>query len=523
MRAKTMHTVDDGKVFNPWLVAFVVSIATFMEVLDTTITNVSLTHIAGSLAASQDESTWVLTSYLVANGIILPLSGWLSSVIGRKRFFMICIAGFTMSSLMCGLADSLPMLVFFRLVQGLAGGGMQPTQQAIVMDSFPPERRGAVFGITGMTMIFAPILGPTLGGWITDNFSWRWIFYINVPVGILALALVYQVVRDPAHAMATKIKKIDYIGLGFVVLALGALQMMLDKGQQDDWFSSHFIVTMAVVAAISFIAGVIWLLRQKDPVVDLSLFSDRSYALGTVLIFITGFVLYSSSALLPILVQSQFGYDAMMAGMVLSPAAFCVMFLMPISGKLVSKVPARYLVMLGMSACCTGCVIAATSMNLSLSYQDFVWMRSVQMMGVPFLFIPVSTLAFLNVPKEKSTRASSLFSLARNMGGSFGIAVVTTVLARQSQLHQSHLVNRLVPGDPVYDGAVQNLVSAGMSHGLTHDSAVSSAMGMLYRHLLSESSILAYQDCFAFLAALLGVGVVLTVFLPLNRPRAKAA
>lgn len=515
------NVIDGERHFNPWIVAMVVSLATFMEVLDTTITNVSLSHIAGSLSASREESTWVLTSYLVANGIVLPLSGWLSGVIGRKKFFLLCIAGFTFASFMCGAATSLPMLIFFRLIQGLAGGGLQPTQQAIIMDSFPPEKRGAVFGITGITLICAPILGPTLGGWITDNFSWRWIFYINIPVGILAFLLVTQMVRDPAHAVAKGIKKIDYIGLGLVALSIGALQIVLDKGQQDDWFSSAFITSFAIISVISIIFAFFWLRSQSNPVVDFSLMKDRSFFLGTFLIFVTGFVLYSSSALLPILVQSQFGYDAMLAGLVLSPGAVSVLVLMPIAGQLVSRVPARYLVLIGLFFCGLGCFMTSTHMNPYLDYNTFVWMRAVQMLGIPFLFIPVSTLAFMNVPKEKSTKASSLFSLSRNLGGSVGIALITTYLARRSQTYQGYMTDRLVPGDPVYENALHNMTANGTAHGLTEAAASSVAHSTIYQQLLGQSSILGYQDAFMLMTLLIGCALVAALFLPMNRPQAK--
>jgi DHA2 family multidrug resistance protein len=515
------NVIDGQKHFNPWIVAMVVSLATFMEVLDTTITNVSLSHIAGSLAASRDESTWVLTSYLVANGIILPLSGWLSASLGRKKFFMICIAGFTAASLACGLATSLPMLIVFRIIQGLAGGGLQPTQQAIIMDSFPPEKRGAVFGLTGVTLIVAPILGPTLGGWITDNFSWRWIFYINVPVGIMAFTLVSQMVRDPEHAIARGLKQIDYIGLSLVVMGIGALQIMLDKGQQEDWFESNFIIAMAVISGLSLLSCFLWLMDRKDPIVDLSLLRDRSFALGTILIFVVGFVLYSSSALLPLLVQSEFGYDALMAGLVLSLGAVAVLFLMPVSGQLISRIPARYMVMFGLFMCGLGTFMTAMYLNPGLDYRSFVWLRAVQMVGLPFLFIPVSTLAFMKVPKEKSTKASSLFSLSRNLGGSVGIAVVTTYLARHTQIHQSQMVDRLVPGDPVFDTAMHNLTVSGMAHGLTQTAASSNATGVIYKELLSQSSILAYHDAFMFLAALVSVAMIAAICLPMNRPGVK--
>ncbi len=508
--------------FNPWLVAVVVSLATFMEVLDTTITNVSLSHIAGSLSASQEESTWVLTSYLVSNGIILPLSGWLSGLMGRKRFFMLCIAGFTIASLMCGVAESLPMLIAFRLLQGLAGGGLQPMQQAIIMDSFPPERRGAVFGITGITMIVAPIMGPTLGGWITDNFSWRWVFYINIPVGIFALMMVYLMVRDPDHAKKQKAGKIDYIGLGLITLGLGALQIVLDKGQQEDWLSSSFITTFLITATAAIGSAILWLSTRKDPIVDLTLFKDRSFAIGAVLIFITGFILYSSSAVLPIMLQSQFGYDATMAGLVLSPGAIAVLFLMPISGQLVSRLPARYLAMFGLTVTALGCYLNAIHINPDMSYNTFVWLRAVQMLGIPFLFIPVSTMAFMNVPKEKSSKASSLFSLMRNLGGSVGIALVITHVTRLGQTNQGQMTGRLIPGNPVYENAVDTITASGVAHGLPQAAAHSNAIATIYHELLSQAAILSYSQTFGLFAAIAAFAVIMAFFLPMNNPRAKA-
>ncbi len=516
------RTIDGEKHFNPWLVAVVVSLATFMEVLDTTITNVSLSHIAGTLAATTEEGTWVLTSYLVANGIILPLSGWLSNVMGRKRFFLLCIGSFTFASFMCGIAESLPMLIVFRLLQGLAGGGLQPTQQAIIMDSFPPEKRGAVFGITGITLIVAPILGPTLGGLITDNFSWRWIFYINIPIGILAFFLVSLTVRDPDHARARGVGKVDYIGLSLVALGLGALQIVLDKGQQDDWFSSGFIVFFALTAALGLGFSILWLIGRKDPIVDLSLFRERSFAIGSVLIFITGFVLYSSSALLPILVQTHYGYDATLAGLVLSPGAVCVLFLMPVSGKLVSKIPSRYMVLFGFFCCWLGCFLSSTHINPDLDYKSFVWLRAIQMLGLPFLFIPISTLAFMNVPKEKSTRASSLFSLMRNLGGSVGIAIVTTLVARGSQQHQAFLTGRLQTGNFVYDEKIQILTQAGIAGGLPPAEASSMATGTVYRMLLEQSSLYAYADTFFVLSLIVAGAMAFALLLPINKPAAKA-
>lgn len=499
---------------NPWLIAVVVSLATFMEVLDTTITNVSLSHIAGALAASQEESTWVLTSYLVSNGIVLPLSGWLSQVMGRKRYFVLCIAGFTLTSLLCGLANSLPMLVLFRLLQGLAGGGLQPTQQSIIMDAFPPEKRGAVFGVTGITLILAPALGPTLGGWITDNFSWRWIFFMNIPVGIFAAFMVMRLVEDPPHALRQGLQKLDTIGLGLVVLGIGALQIMLDKGQQEDWFDSSFIISMTVLSLGCLAGAVVWLLRQGEAaMIDLRLLQDRQFAIACILIFLTGFALFSSSALLPLLVHSQLGYNATLAGMVLSPGAICLAFLMPVVGKLVSKVPSPYLIRLGLLLGATGMFVTA-QLNPQIDYHTLMLMRVVQVLGLPFLFIPVSTMAFRAIPPARSGKASAFFALARNLGGSIGIAIVTTYLARHMQTRQAVLSTHVVVGDPTYTERLRLLTQNAQDHGLAVSEAAQQAKQMLFQHMQHQAAFLAYHDSFLFLAALMVAAFFATFLLP---------
>lgn len=506
----------DGSEVSPWLVAVVVSLATFMEVLDTTITNVSLSHIAGSLAATPEESTWVLTSYLVANGIILPLSGWLSNVIGRKRFFMLCIAGFTVASFACGAATSLTELIVFRMLQGLCGGGLQPVQQAIILDAFPPEKRGAVFGITGITLIAAPVLGPTLGGLITDNFSWRWIFFINLPVGAFAFYMVGKLVSDPEHAKAHGLRHLDVVGLVLIAAGIGCLQLVLDKGQQEDWFESNYIVIAALIAAGSLIGAVYWLLDQKDPVVDLRLIGDPSFGLSMLLIFFVGFALYGSSALLPLLVQTEFGYDATLAGLVLSPGALLLLFLMPAVGKLVSRVQARYLIAIGLSLITVG-MFYTMHVTPQTDYTTFVLMRSVQVLGLPFLFIPTSTLAFSNIPRPKSGKASALFSLARNLGGSVGIAIASTYVTRHTQIRQHQLAEHMVPGDTEYETAVSNLTHQFMAQGMSAAEAASTATGSLYRELLHQASVLAYADAYLFIGSLLAAMLVVTLFLPANR------
>ena len=514
------RAIQSSLMANPWLVAVVVSLATFMEVLDTTIVNVSLTHIAGSLSATPDEGTWVLTSYLVANGIVLPLSGWLSEVIGRKRFFIACIIGFTLASLACGLADSLPMLIICRLFQGLFGGGLQPVQQAIVLDGFPPEKRGAAFGLMGLTLIVAPILGPTLGGWITDTYSCRWVFLINVPVGALAALLVTAIVRDPEHAKARGFGKgIDYTGLGFIALGLGALQVMLDKGQTEDWFNSHFIIIMAIIAGVSLGCAVLWLVSRKDPIVDLTLLKRPSFGLGTILIFCTGFVLYGSSALLPLLVQSLFGYDATLAGLVLSPGGMLLLFLMPLSGQLVNKIPAKYLIITGLSLCAMGSFYTA-HFTPQTDYSTFVLMRVLQVVGLPFLFIPVSTLAFSDIPKELSGKASALFALARNLGGSVGISLVASRVAHMSQVHQAYLTQHAIPGYPVFESAVTRYSGAFVEQGIP--AVPEQAYSLIYREMIHQASTLAYQDTFYFMAGILVCALMLALFLPKNNPKVHA-
>ena len=493
-----------------------------MEVLDTTITNVSLSHIAGSLGASQDESTWVLTSYLVANGIVLPLSGWLAEVIGRKRFFMLCIGGFTAASFACGIANSLEMLIFFRLIQGLAGGGLQPTQQSIIIDSFPPEKRGAVFAITGITMIVAPILGPTLGGIITDNASWRWIFYINVPVGFLAFWLVGMMVRDPEHAKAKGLVSIDYIGLSLVALGLACMQIVLDKGQQDDWFDSSFIRTMAAMSAICLTSATVWLLRQKDPIVDLRLLGTPSFGMAFIMIFFMGFCLYSSSALLPLLTQSQFGYDATMAGYVLSPGGFAIILLMPISARLVGRVQSRYLIALGMASLTIG-MFHTSTITPQTTYYQFMWMRISQVMGLPFLFIPISTIAFSRVAKDKSGKASALYALGRNLGGSVGIAITQSFVARHEQLHQAVLSAHLSPSNQVYRATFAQYTQTFIDHGFSAAAAVTGAAGRIYHEMLSQAYILSADDAFLTLGSVTAVLVIVALFMPKNNPHAKKA
>ncbi|WP_378954789.1 DHA2 family efflux MFS transporter permease subunit [Pelosinus sp. sgz500959] len=507
---------------NPLLVSTAVSLAAFMEVLDTTIANVALSHIAGSIGASAEESTWVLTSYLVANGIVLPLSGWLSSLMGRKNFFMFCIIGFTVSSILCGISNSLPMLIIFRLLQGLAGGGLQPTQQAIIKDSFPPEKLGMAFAITGVTTVLAPILGPTLGGYITDNFSWRWIFFMNVPVGVLAVFLVKFLVQDPPEAQKKQVDSIDYIGLSLITLGLGALQIILDKGQQEDWFDSSFIILFTFIAISSLSLTVFWLLRQKNPIVKVRLFALPSFGMSCLMIFFVGFALYASATLLPMLVQANFGYDSTLSGLVLSPSGIATLLMMPVVGKLVSIIQSRYLISFGMLMTAVG-MWATGLVTPQTDYNTFVFVRILQTIGIPFLFVPASTLAFSKISPENSSNASAIVSLMRNLGGSIGIALVTTILAQRQQVQQSNLAQHLTNADPGYLSALSTYTQEMISLGVPTVQASTSAMGQIYKELLHQASILAYRDVYNFVASILVILAIVALFMPSNKPQKKGA
>lgn len=499
----------------PFLVSIVVSLAAFMEVLDTTIANVALSQIAGSIGASSEESTWVLTSYLVANGIVLPLSGWLSGLMGRKAFFITCILGFTFTSFMCGIATSLPMLIVFRLLQGIAGGGLQPTQQAIIKDSFPAEKLGMAFAITGITTVLAPILGPTLGGYITDNFSWRWIFFMNVPVGLVAAFLVNSLVTDPPSARKQNVGSIDYIGLSLIALGLGALQIVVDKGQQEDWLDSSFIITFAVISLVCLVVAVFWLWKQERPVVNLKLFSIPSFAMPCVMMFFVGFALYGSSTLLPMLVQSNFGYNATLSGLVLSPSGIAVLLMMPLAGRLINFIEARYLISFGMFITAVGLWLTGM-VTPQTDYTTFVVVRILQMLGLPFLFVPASTLAFSKISAINSSNASAIISLMRNLGGSIGIAFVTSILAYRQQIQQSNLVQHLTTTDPGYMSALASYTQTVIKLGTPTGQASTSAMGQIYKELLHQASVLAYMDVYRIIALILVVLSIGALFMPSN-------
>jgi MFS transporter, DHA2 family, multidrug resistance protein len=506
---------------NRWLVAPTVGLAAFMEVLDISIANVALQHIAGSLAASLEEATWVLTSYLVANAIILPMSGWLAAAIGRRRYFLGCIVGFSVTSLLCGLAPSLPLLIAARALQGITGGGLQPNAQAILADAFPPNKRGQAFAIYGISVVFAPAIGPTLGGWITDDFSWRWVFLLNVPVGIFLSLLAARVIVDPPErvaALKTRFRRglrFDTIGFAFLVVGMCALQVVLDKGQEDDWWSSTFITDLAVVAAVALGAFVVWELRRPDPIVDLRLLANRNFALGNLLMFMVGFILLSSTVLLPLYVQSVLGYTATEAGMVISPGGFAVMLAMPIVGGLVGRVDSRWLVAFGLVATSLG-LFNMMRFDVNVDYATVAWARIYQSIGLGFLFIPVNTIAFLGLPPAKNNDASALINMMRNLGGSFGIAIATTVLARRQQFHQNVLVGHVTPYTSQYDTTIQ-----AMQLGLARNAAnaadvLHQAQAQLYAMVQRQALVLSYIDAF-WLLAIVFVAMLPLVFL-LQKP-----
>jgi DHA2 family multidrug resistance protein len=485
---------------NPWIIALAVTLATFMEVLDTSIANVALPHIAGSLSAGQDESTWVLTSYLVSNAIVLPLSGWLSSIIGRKNFYMGCVALFTVSSFMCGLAPNLAVLIICRVLQGAGGGGLQPSEQAILADTFPPSKRGMAFAVYGMAVVTAPAIGPTLGGWITDNFSWRWIFFINIPVGILSILLTSRLIQDPPYFKRRKLAEtsIDYVGLGFVALGLGALQIVLDKGQRDDWFESNFIVTLSVIAASALIFVIFWEWRHKDPIIDLHLFRDRTFGVSNLLMFMLGFALLGSTLLLPLFSQTLLGYTAQQAGLALMPGGFVIILLLPLVGFLLSRYTPRWLLFYGLSMLSFS-LFHMTTFDLDIDFKTVATARMIQAAGMAFLFVPINTAAYAFLPRDKNNAASGLMNLARNIGGSVGISVVTTMLDRRSQVHLTNLSGNLSPTNPALQARLKALALMAQAHGAGPPGSSAVPYAIIQGVVGRQAAMLSYQDCFYFL------------------------
>ena len=516
-------TIEQGvwrPKYNPWLIAVVVALAAFMEVLDTSIANVALPYMAGNLGASNDQSTWVLTSYLVSNAIILPISGWLAGALGRKRFFMACLSIFTVSSLLCGLAPSLAVLLLFRVLQGAGGGGLQPMAQAILADTFPPQQRGLAFALYGITAIMAPTIGPTLGGWITFNYSWRWIFFINLPVGIATWFLVRRFVEDPPYLARLKGAgvKLDYIGIALLTLGIGALQVLLDKGQEDDWFGSHFITTLVVVATVCLISLVIWEWFHKAPIIDVRMFKSFNFASANLMMFTLGILLFSSLVLMPQFLQTLVGYTSELAGLALSAGGLVLLCEMPIVGKLTTKVQARYLIALGWLLLSMAMFYSTKRIDLQISFSAATWLRISQVLGLGFLFVPITLVAYIGIAPEKNNSVAGIVNFMRNMGSSVGTSLVTTLIARRAQFHQARLVGYARPDNPNFQNSANGLAQYLAQSGLGAHEARRQAYARIYQGLQAQASSLAYIDTFMVLAVGAGIMFCLAFLLKKNDP-----
>ena len=516
---------------NKWAIALTVTLATFMEVLDSSIANVSLPHIGGSLGASQDEATWVLTSYLVANAIILPASAYLTTFIGRKKFYMICVVLFGVSSALCGLAPSLGLLVFFRILQGAGGGGLAPSEQAILADTFEPKDRGKAFALYGLAVVVAPALGPTLGGWITDNYNWRWIFFINVPIAILSLFLTSRLVEDPPHVIR-EVKesskyglKLDLFGFGLLASGFGSLEFILDKGQEDDWFGSHIITFFILLCAASLIVLIFWELYQlkvgNRPILNLTLFRRKTFSIPFVLMFVLGFSLYGTTVLIPQMVQTLFGYTAELAGFVISPGGVCIMLCMPIVGVLIGKVDPRFLICWGFLN--LGCsMVLMHTLSLDSSFKYIMWVRVYQASGLAFLFIPINTISYTGVARSENNDVSGLTNLARNIGGSCGTAFIATMLTRGSQRHEAYMIRNLTPSNQTFMNQVNRLkplfhggANGGLGFGTGRGAdGIQTAQAFIYNQLHLQSAMLAYLDIVSILAVFCFLMIPLVLMIP---------
>jgi DHA2 family multidrug resistance protein len=482
---------------NPWLIAIVVTLAAFMEILDTTIVNVALPHIAGSLSSSSDEATWALTSYLVANGIVLTISGWLGDVLGRKRYFVICIGMFTVCSFLCGISQSLGQLIVFRMMQGFFGGGLQPNQQSIILDTFPPEKRGAAFGVTAIATIVAPVLGPTLGGYITDQVTWRWIFFVNVPVGILAVFLVSILVEDPPWEKNKRARGIDYVGLSLITLGLGCFQIMMDRGEDDAWFESNFICLMALLAFLGILGAIGWLLIAKKPIVNLDVFKDRNFAAGCAMIGAVGAILYASAVIIPQFAQQTLNYTATWAGLILSPGGVAVIILIPIIGKLMTVIQTRYIIALGFTVMGAG-LCYSSGLVPNIDFKTLVIMRIFQTASLAFLFVPVSTVAYQTLPRELNGDGAALFSMFRNVFGSIGISLSTAQITQRSQVHQTYLSQWATPFHQPFQALIATYEQALRAMGRVGAAAHDIAVGRVYQVFRIQVAVLAYSDVFFY-------------------------
>jgi DHA2 family multidrug resistance protein len=518
---------------NPWIVALTVTLATFMEVLDSSIANVALPHIAGGLGATQDEATWVLTAYLVANAVILPAGAYMTTFIGRKKFYMICVALFGISSALCGLAPTLPLLVFCRILQGIGGGGLAPSEQAILADTFEPSKRGQAFALYGLAVVCAPAIGPTLGGYITDNFNWRWIFFLNVPICLLSLFLTSRIVEDPPY-VKEQVKKtqsgglrLDLIGFALLGLTFGSLEFVLDKGQEDDWFGSKIITFFVCMMVIAFVTMIWWELKElregRRPILNLTLFGRRVFSISFGLMFVLGFCLYATTLLIPQFVQTLMGYTAELAGLVLSPAGFMMMCMMPVVGVLSGRVDPRKLIGYGF-VMLTLSLVWMGNLSLQLSYGQLVFMRCFQASGLAFLFIPINTIAYIGVKQSENNDVSGLTNLARNIGASCGTAFVATMLTRRTAAHENFAIRNLVPGSPAFDRVVKERAAAykpGNGAGVHNGpfggaswNAIHQAQASIYNQLHAQAATLAYVDIIRYLTIFCACMLPLLFFIP---------
>ena len=488
---------------NPWVVTVSVMVATFMEILDTTVVNVSIPHIAGNLSATTEEGTWVVTSYLVANAIILPMSGWLANYFGRRRTLLTCVAAFTIASVLCGMSRSLEALIFFRVVQGLSGGGMQPLAQAAMLEAFPRQKHGEAMAAYGLGVILAPILGPALGGWITDTYSWRWIFYINVPVGALSIVLMSRFVWDPPYIKRGK-GGVDLWGIGFLALGIGMLQVILDTGQRKDWFSSDLIRLWTVLCVAGLVAFLFRELTVQHPIVDLRVLKDTTYSAGVFLITMLGFCLYASLVLLPIYLQTLLGYPAFQAGLALSPRGIGALVFTPLAGILTSRGHARKLLVLGLSLCAFT-MWQLSQLSLNAGYWDVVWPQVIQGAGMSCLFIPIMAASVSHIKKENMGNATSIFNLMRNIGGSFGIAMMTTFLVRRQQVHNNHLIANVSAFDPESWKTLQAAKAWFISRGDDPFTAAQRAYGAVYGMIQRHAAMLAFLEAFWVMAVIFAV------------------
>ena len=504
---------------NPWVIAAVVSTAAFMEVLDTSIANVALPHIAGGLGASNNESTWVLTSYLVSNAIVLPIAGWMASAIGRQRYFLLCLSIFTLSSFFCGMATSLPMLLFARVVQGAGGGGLQPMAQAIMMDSFPLKKRGAAAALFSVSVFAATAVGPTLGGWITDNYSWRWIFLVKTPLCVVTLFLVYRLIEDPPFLKRLKSFRFDYVGFSLLTLGVGALQVFLDKGQEDDWFGSHFITTLVVVSAVSLAGLVLWEWLQKEPIVDVRLFTSANFSASCVQMFFIGVIGFASIVLMPQFLQMLLGYTAASAGLAVSMGALVLFITMPAVGHLMSKVRARYLLAVGWVLIAGSLFMTSKVMNLGMSFNTASWVCVAQRIPIGLIYIPGTLAAYFGMAEEQATSIAGLVNFVRNIGSSVGTSFVTTVVARRAQFHQ----NVLACGVPAENSSLHLAVNGLAMHlgrgGLERTAAQNQAYIRVYAEMGRQSAAMSFVDAYWLLGVASGLIFFTAFFVRRNNPQ----